>query len=105
MNQSKLTPKDAEQLVIHVVDDAGSGRLLNADPHAIVRHAGEQFKYNSRIVIFEDEDHCKLIGVAVHSYLDCIVDDAEAIQMAWDYLEEIGTFRDASEDWKHTYLF
>jgi len=72
--------------VSFVVDDAGSGRELGADQHAIVREAGDQFTYASRLVGWQ----CGFepLFVAVHSYLDVEIDDQDAEEMARDYLEE-----------------
>lgn len=76
--------------VAYVVDDAGAGRKPGDDPHAIVREAGGQFKYASRLIAYQ----CGFepLVVAVHSYLDVFIDDEEAEEMAGDYLEEIGWF-------------
>jgi hypothetical protein len=79
--------------VSYIVDDAGSGRVLGADPHAIVRKPDNpEFKHPSRLVVFQ----CGFepLVVAVHSYLDVHIDDADAEDMAIEYLEEIGWFSD-----------
>lgn len=82
--------------VRYVVDDAGSGRPIGADIHAIVRKSGERFRYASRIVGFQGCDEPMV--VAVHSYLDVPINDADAEAMAVDYLEEIGWFEDHSSE-------
>lgn len=96
--------------VSFVVDDALSGRELNADMHAIVREAGEHPPCN------EDNDDQNvdsfshpsvLVGwqcgfeplfVAVHSHMgagaDYEIDDEEAEELATDYLRERGWFGD-----------
>lgn len=92
--------------VSFVVDDAGNGRELGADPHAIVR-AGNSAKrlddtrefafcYPSRLVGWQ----CGFepLFVAVHSYLDVRVDDGEAIEMATDYLDDRGWFSNGPTD-------
>lgn len=71
-----------ETLNKYVVDDAGAGRRLGDDPHAIIR--GDGFRHPSRLVVWPN------VTVAVHSYLDVEVTDEEAVAMARDYLEEIG---------------
>ena len=87
--------------VAYVVDDAGSGRELGADPHAVVRPGNPSKRlddpkapecYASRLVGWQ----CGFepLFVAVHSYLDVRIDDQEAEEMAADYLEEIGWFAD-----------
>lgn len=80
----------------YVVDDSGSARKLGDDTHAIVRQAGSEFKHASRIVGFQCgfEPMC----VAVHSYLDVKLNDAEAEEMAIEYLEEIGWFSNAESE-------
>ena len=91
--------EDAVPYVGYVVDDALCGRELGADPHAIVREGGDDslpsrerkgFEYASRLVGWQ----CGFepMFVAVHSYLDVHVEDDEAIDMASDYLQEIGWF-------------
>lgn len=78
----------------YVVDDALCGRQLGADPHAILRTSytpkdgKEQFNYESAIVVC----HCEsgTIGVVVHSYLDVKMDQDESVDLAVDYLQEIG---------------
>ena len=81
--------KQAIEYVSFVVDDAGSGRELHADPHAIVRD-GSEHKYPSVLVGWQ----CGFepLFVAVHSYLDCQIDDDEAEDMATEYLAERGWF-------------
>lgn len=79
---------EARKFVRFVVDDSGNGRPLGADAHAIVRYAGTAFKHPSRVVVWETG--LGPIGVAVHSYLDVFVPDSEALELAEDYLREIG---------------
>ncbi len=80
----------AKPYVSFVVDDAGAGRELNADPHAIVRELGGEFKCRSVLVGWQ----CGFepLFVAVHSYLDVQIDEEDAERMARDYLEERGWF-------------
>lgn len=73
--------------VKYVVDDALNGRRFGADPHAIIR-GHTMHKYPSRIVEFIVDG--EQVQVAVHSYLDVKVHDWEAIDLAKDYLTEIG---------------
>jgi len=91
MNRDKATP-----YVSYVVDDAGSGREINDDPHAIVREPGGQFTYGSVLVGWQ----CGFepLFVAVHSYLDVALGDDEAEEMARDYLAELGWFSDEPRD-------
>lgn len=103
--------QDAVRYVAYVVDDAGAGRKLGADMHAIVRPgnrgkrldqpeygpAGESLHcYPSVLVGWQGEK--EPVFVAVHSYLDVRVDDDEARSMATDYLEEIGFFAGESRE-------
>jgi hypothetical protein len=93
-----VTREEATDYVGYVVDDAGSGRALNADMHAIVREANEdllvgddqtvRFKYASVLVGYQ----CGFepMFVAVHSYLDVQVSEEDAEEMAREYLTEIG---------------
>ena len=81
---------EAASLVRFVVDDAGCGRRLNEDMHAIVREFGEQFQHGSVLVGWHRG--FELIFTAVHSYLDVEVEPLEAARMAQEYLEEIGWF-------------
>lgn len=94
--------KDAIPYVSFVVDDAGCGRALGADQHAIVRSGNPDRRidgpdtqppcYASRLVGWQ----CGFepLFVAVHSYLDVRVTDDEAEEMATDYLQERGWFGD-----------
>ena len=90
---------EAVRHVGYVVDDAGAGRRLGADPHAIVREGGDDslpsrerkgHKYPSVLVGWQ----CGFepMFVAVHSYLDVRIDADEAVEMATEYLDEIGWF-------------
>jgi cysteine synthase len=91
-----MTREQAISYVAFVVDDAGAGRELGADPHAIVRQEGPEFKYSSKLVGWQ----CGFepLFVAVHSYLDVGIDDQEAEDMAREYLEERGWFAGESKD-------
>ena len=90
-----MTRELAIPYVSYVVDDAGSGRSLGDDLHAIVREAGKDgsFKYSSVLVGWQ----CGFepLFVAVHSYLDVHIDDADAEDMAAEYLEERNWFGEA----------
>lgn len=85
-----MTRTQATPYVSFVVDDAGSGRSLGDDPHAVVREACAEFKYPSVLVGWQ----CGLepLFVAVHSYLDVKLDDDEAEEMVGNYLAERGWF-------------
>jgi len=96
---------DAIPYVSFVVDDAGCGRELNADRHAIVRPGNPHKRLDQTEYGPEGQSwHCYpsvLVGwqcgfeplfVAVHSYLDVQLEDQEAADMAREYLEEIGWF-------------
>lgn len=93
-----MTRTDAIPYVAYVVDDAGAGRELGADMHAIVRYKsappvnGWSFSHSSRLVGWQ----CGFepLFVAVHSYLDVAIDDSNAEEMAAEYLAEIGWFSD-----------
>lgn len=90
-----LTRENAIEYVSFVVDDAGSGREIYSDAHAIVREGGDDSLPSS-----ERKGHqypSVLVGwqcgfeplfVAVHSYLDVELDDDEVVEMATDYLAE-----------------
>jgi hypothetical protein len=78
--------------VSFVVDDALCARPLGADQHAIVREAGAKFEHASRLIGWSFA--FGPLFVAVHSYLDCALSDAEAIELATDYLAEIDYFAD-----------
>lgn len=80
---------DAEDYVSFVVDDAGAGRELYRDNHAIVRD-GTEHKYPSVLVGWQRG--FEPLFVAVHSYLDVHLEDDEAEEMAREYLTERGWF-------------
>lgn len=82
--------------VAYVVDDAGSGRVLNADRDAIIREAGGEFTYPSVLVGWQ----CGFepLFVAVHSYLDVRLTDEEAEDLAAEFLEEREWFSDERTD-------
>ena len=83
--------------VSFVVDDALSGRELNADMHAIVREAGEH-SFNHPSVLVGWQCGFEPLFVAVHSHMgagaDYEIDDEEAEELATDYLRERGWFGD-----------
>jgi hypothetical protein len=92
MNRTQAIP-----YVAYIVDDAGSGRTLGADPHAIVRSPEmSDFKYASALVGWQ----CGFepLFVAVHSYLDVALTEEEATELATDYLDEIGWFSNGPTD-------
>lgn len=103
-----MTRDDAIRYVSYVVDDAGAGRELGADPHAIVRKASINpnnvtlFTYRSVLVGWQ----CGFepLFVAVHSYLDVRLDEEEACDMAREYLEEIGWFAGSCQDHEPDYV-
>lgn len=73
--------------VDYVCDDALMGEPLGANQHAIVREAGDVFKYGSRIVVARCTEGLKV--VAVHSYLDVPITDEEASELVGDFMEEL----------------
>jgi len=91
--------EDAIPYVSSVVDDSLNGRELGDDPHAIVRD-GTEHDYPSVLVGWQ----CGFepLFVAVHSYLDCELDEEEAIELATDYLAERNWF--AGEPTEPDYL-
>lgn len=102
----------ALKYVAYVVDDAGNGRRLHDDVHAIVREGRGSTRDEVTGSVNEeinDPDFAppqypsRLVGwqcgfepmfVAVHSYLDVEIDDQDAEEMAQEYLTEIGWFSD-----------
>jgi len=93
--------EDAIPYVSYVVDDAGCGRSVGGDLHAIVREGGDDslpsrtrrgHRYPSVLVGWQ----CGFepLFVAVHSYLDVKLDEDEAEELAAGYLDEIGWFAD-----------
>jgi hypothetical protein len=93
---------DAIPYVSFVVDDAGNGRSIGEDQHAIIRTGGDDslpsrlrkgFEYASVLIGWRCGNLVPLF-VAVHSYLDVRLDDDEAEEMARDYLIERGWFSD-----------
>lgn len=78
------------EYVSYVADDAGAGRKLGADPHAIIREVGDNYRYASKLVGWQ----CGFepLFVAVHSCLDVALADDEAENLAAEYLDEIGWF-------------
>ena len=94
-----ISRADCLPFVSFVVDDAGCGRELGADLHAIVREGGDDtlpsrlrkgHQYPSVLVGWQ----CgfEALFVAVHSYLDVRLDDAEAEEMAAEFLAERNWF-------------
>lgn len=82
----------AKTYVSFVVDDTGNGRKLNSDVCAVVREAGDKYKYASVLVGWQ----CGFepLFVAVHSYLDVELSDDEVVDMATEYLLERNWFSD-----------
>lgn len=79
MERASLLP-----YVSYVVDDAPSARRVGADPHAHVQTHSWIIGWQSGF-----EPLC----VAVHSYLPgVLLDEDEAVELAADYLDEIGWF-------------
>lgn len=105
MTHTKMTREMAIPYVSYVVDDALCGRKLGEDIHAIVRTGGDDslpsrerkgFEYPSVLIGWQ----CGFepMFVAVHSYLDVRLSDAECVELALDYLSEIGWFAGAGKD-------
>jgi hypothetical protein len=84
-----ISPEDLRDAVSLIVDDAGNGRAIGADPHAYPRFIGGEFKHPSRLVVWLDSDDTIDLVVAVHSYLDAAVSDDEARRLAVDFVSEI----------------
>lgn len=73
---------DTEMDVEFIVDDAGKGRDIGDDMHAIVYA-------HSKLVRWQTDNGP--IVVSAHSYLsNSPLDDSEAIELSRDYLTEIG---------------
>lgn len=89
-----MNRNDALKYVAFIVDDAGCGRRLHDDQHAIVRE--ESHRHPSVLVGWQ----CGFepMFVAVHSYLDVAIDDADAEEIAQEYLAELGWFNDGKKD-------
>lgn len=101
----KMTRKMAIPYVSYVVDDALCGRKLGDDIHAIVRDGGDDIMCRNRVDGFEYPS--VLIGwqcgfeplfVAVHSYLDVRLSDADCVALALDYLSEVGWVSDGATE-------
>ena len=100
MNRSEAIPH-----VSYVVDDAGCASPLGDNTHALVRELDKaaynsqikwsKFRYASVLVGWDDAYTNSPVFVAVHSYLDVELTDAEVTELATDYLFEIGCFRHA----------
>lgn len=91
MSETESKRESAVRAVRYVVDDTGNGRRLGTEANATVRATvadGNSFRYSSRVVCWAEPSG--LLSVAVHSYLDVYVTDSEAIELAEDYLREIG---------------
>jgi len=86
----------AKEYVSYVVDDAGSGRRIHDDIHAIVRQKGGEYEYPSVLVGWQ----CGFepLFIAVHSYLDVKLTDDEVVEMATEYLVERGWFSDEPDE-------
>ena len=91
--------------VSYVVDDAGCGRELGVDLHAVIREGNPPKRlddlnagpcYPSVLVGWQ----CGFepLFVAVHSHLDVRLNDEDAADMARDYLNEIGWFASEATD-------
>jgi len=93
-----MNRSDAISYVAYVVDDSLNGRRLGYGIDDI--RESEPFKYRSVLVGWQ----CGFepLFVAVHSYLDCKLDDDEAEGLATDYLRERKWF--ASETTEPDYL-
>ena len=89
-----MNRNDALKYVAYVVDDSGCGRRLHDDQHAIVRD--EPYRHPSVLVGWQ----CGFepLFVAVHSYLDVAITDADAEEIAQEYLAEIGWFGGEATD-------
>lgn len=83
-----MTRIEAARQITYVVDDTGNGRKLNADPHARVREAGEEFRHGSVLVGWHGAGGATI--VSVHSYLDVWVTREDAVELAVDYMVERG---------------
>jgi hypothetical protein len=103
--------ENAIEYVSFVVDDAGSGRELYADAHAIIREGGDDslpsserkgYQYPSVLVGWQ----CGFepLFVAVHSYLDVELNDQEVVEMATDYLNERKWFVNENETPEPDYI-
>ena len=104
---------DAIPYVSFVVDDAGCGREVGSDQHAIVREPAGADETLSNVLAGEHAYRSVLVGwqcgfeplfVAVHSYLDVQLDEDEAADMAREYLEERGWFADSGRDHEADYV-
>jgi len=86
----------AKEYVSYVVDDAGEGRRIHDDIHAIVREKGGEYEYPSVLVGWQ----CGFepLFVAVHSYLDVKLNDGQAVEMATEYLVERDWFAGESRE-------
>jgi hypothetical protein len=108
-----MNRNDALEYVAFVVDDAGCGRRLHDDRFAIVREGCGSCRNELTGSVSEDPDDgpyrhpSVLVGwqcgfepmfVAVHSYLDVAIDDADAEEIAQEYLAELGWFSDGITD-------
>ncbi len=102
---------DALPYVSFVVDDAGYGRELHADRHAIVRSCranavnrlGEKWihhhnDFEHRSVLVGWQCGFEPLFVAVHSYLDVRLDESDACDMAQEYLDERGWIDGSDRD-------
>lgn len=108
-----MNRSDALPYVSYVVDDAGCGRAIGADQHAIVRPGNPAKRLDEQA---PPADHCYpsvLVGwqcgfeamfVAVHSYMDIRVAEDDAAEMATEYLEEIKWFSDPDGDHYPDYI-
>lgn len=97
--ENNMKRSDAIPYVGYVVDDAGCGRKLGDDIHAIVREDGdttlpssERKGYMYASVLVGWQCGFEPMFVAVHSYLDVHLQKDDVVEMATDYLSEIGWF-------------
>lgn len=108
-----MNRNDALKYVAFVVDDAGCGRRLHDDRFAVVREGGGTTRNELTGSVSEEWDDepyrhpSVLVGwqcgfepmfVAIHSYLDVAITDADAEEIAQEYLAEIGWFSGEATD-------
>lgn len=89
-----MNRNDALKYVAYVVDDSGCGRRLHDDQHAIVRDE----PHHRPSVLVGWQCGFEPMFVAIHSYLDVAITDADAEEMAQEYLAEIGWFSGEATD-------
>lgn len=91
-----MTRDQAKPYVSYIVDDSGNGRKLNDDPHAVIIEQNTEFQHASKLIGWQ----CGFepLFIAVHSYLNVTINDADAEDMAAEYLEDIGWFSNGRKD-------